>query len=79
MKVLNYRVILIPEDEGGYTAKVPAMPGCITYGDTIEETLSMVKDAIEGCIEVLLEEAQSIPKDDSDTLEYTMRLETEIF
>ncbi len=78
MRILNYRVILIPEEEGGYTAKVPAIKGCITYGETVEEALAMAKDAIEGCLEVLFEEGQPIPTDDTYTLEYNMRLETEM-
>ena len=78
MKVLNYRVILIPEPDGGYTVKVPAIRGCITYGDTVEEALEMAKDAIEGCIEVLVEAGEPIPQDDSNTLEYSLRLETEL-
>ncbi len=78
MKILNYRVILIPEESGGYTAKVPAIKGCITYGETVEEALVMAKDAIEGCLEVLFDEGQPIPVDDTYTLEYNMRLETEM-
>lgn len=78
MRVLNYRVILVPEEDGGYTAKVPAITGCITYGDTVEDALAMAKDAIEGCIEVLVDEGQPVPPDDTHTLEYNMRLETEM-
>ncbi|MDP2754198.1 MAG: type II toxin-antitoxin system HicB family antitoxin, partial [Nitrospirota bacterium] len=37
MKVLNYRILLIKEPEGGYTVIVPSLSGCVTYGDTIEE------------------------------------------
>lgn len=51
MKTLQYRLILMPEPEGGYTVKVPAIRGCITYGETIEEAIAMAKDAIEGCLE----------------------------
>ena len=61
MKVLNYRVILIPEPEGGYNVKVPAIRGCFTYGETIDEAIAMAQDAIEGCLEVLKEEGQPIP------------------
>ncbi|MFN8343606.1 MAG: type II toxin-antitoxin system HicB family antitoxin [Spirosomataceae bacterium] len=78
MKTLNYRIILIPEEEGGYTAKVPAIRGCITYGETVEEAIAMAKDAIEGCLEVLIEEGQPLPQDDSNTLEYQLTLTTEL-
>ncbi len=69
MKVLNYRVILSPEPEGGYTVTVPSIRGCITFGETVEEALEMVKDAIEGCLEVLVEAGEPIPQDDSNTFE----------
>lgn len=78
MTTLNYRIILIPENDGGYTVKVPAIKGCITYGDTIDEAIAMAKDAIEGCIEVLLEEGEPIPADDTHTLEYNLNFTTEL-
>ncbi len=78
MKVLNYRVILSPEPEGGYTVTVPSIRGCITFGETVEEALEMVKDAIEGCLEVLVEAGEPIPQDDSNTFEYSLRFETEL-
>ncbi len=42
MKQLTYRVLLNPEPEGGYIAMVPTLPGCITYGKTIDEAIAMV-------------------------------------
>jgi predicted RNase H-like HicB family nuclease len=45
-----------PAEEGGYWAEVPAMPGCITEGDTMEEVLANLKDAIEGWLEVANEQ-----------------------
>ena len=65
----NYRVILRREPEGVYTAFVPAFTSCITWGETVEHALEMAKDAIEGCIEVMLEEGMEIPPDDMETLE----------
>ena len=47
MRVLNYRVLLHEEAEGGYTVLVPSLPGCVTYGDTIDEAAAMAKEAIE--------------------------------
>ena len=44
--MLKYTVILIPEEEGGYSVEVPALPGCYTQGDTKEEAISMAKEAI---------------------------------
>ena len=45
-QILNYRVIFRKEPEGGYTVNVPSLPGCITFGDTIEEAIEMAKEAI---------------------------------
>jgi len=44
---MNLRVILEPSDEGGYTAIVPALPGCISEGDTREEALRNIREAID--------------------------------
>lgn len=63
-----FHIVLRPEPEGGYTVLVPSLPGCVTYGATIEEAERMAKDAIEGCIAVLKGEGEEIV-DDSRTLE----------
>ncbi len=44
---LKYRILLRKEPEGGFTVIVPSLPGCITYGETIEEAINMAKEAIE--------------------------------
>ena len=49
---LKIKAIIDPAEEGGYWAEVPALPGCITEGDTIEEVINNLKDAIEGWLEV---------------------------
>ena len=52
----NYEVVLHPEfEDGGYWVECPALPGCASQGDTIEEALAMAKDAIEGHLEILEE------------------------
>ncbi|EHQ34434.1 type II toxin-antitoxin system HicB family antitoxin [Methanoplanus limicola] len=43
---MNLRVILEPGDEGGYTVYVPSLPGCISEGDTREEALKNIREAI---------------------------------
>ena len=75
MRVLNYRILLRKEPEGGYTVTVPSLPGCVTYGDTIEEAIKMAKEAIELYIESLKEHGEEIPTDEG-TLEYTLTIET---
>ncbi|HNW49434.1 MAG TPA: type II toxin-antitoxin system HicB family antitoxin [Prolixibacteraceae bacterium] len=53
MKQFSYRILLNKEPEGGYTVTVPSLPGCITYGETIEDSIDMAKEAIELYIESL--------------------------
>ena len=72
-KTRTFRIVLRKEEDGRYTALVPSLPGCITWGETVEHALQMIKDAIEGYIAVLDEEGENIP-DDSDTLEYSLQL-----
>jgi antitoxin HicB len=73
MNTLTYKVRLKKEPEGGYTVLVPALPGCVTYGETVEEALSMAKEAIEGYISVLDENGESIP-DDNNSTDYSITI-----
>ena len=75
MRQLSYRILLRKEPEGGYTVIVPSLPGCVTYGDTIEEAIKMAKEAIELYMESLKEHGEEIPTEEA-TLEYTLTLET---
>jgi len=59
--MLTYTVELHPQKEGGYTVTVPALPGCISEGDTLEEALENIKDAIEGYLRVLAKHNRKIP------------------
>ena len=49
---MKIKAIIHPAEEGGYWAEVPALPGCITEGDTMEEVVANLKDAIEGWLDV---------------------------
>ena len=73
MKQLTYRVLLNHEPEGGYTATVPTLPGCITYGETIDEAIAMAKEAIVLYIESLKAHDEPIP-DESDMLEFALTI-----
>jgi len=44
---MTFRVVLEPSEEGGYTVYVPSLPGCISEGDTVDEALRNVQEAIE--------------------------------
>ena len=62
MSEYRYTIILEPDpEEGGYTVTVPALPGCVTQGETIEEAIVMAKDAIRLFIETLMAEGQPVP------------------
>ncbi len=74
MRALNYRVLLRKEPEGGYTVIVPSLPGCITYGDTIEDAIEMAREAIELYIESLKEHGEKIPTEEG-MFEYTLAVE----
>ena len=75
MNVRTYRIVLKPEPEGGYTVVVPALPGCITYGENVNEAISMAEEAIELYVEELQLRNEEVP-DDSNTLEYSVHLKT---
>lgn len=53
---MKLKVIVHDAEEGGYWAEVPAIPGCATQGDTIEELLANVQEAVEACLTVEIEE-----------------------
>ncbi|MFZ4549829.1 MAG: type II toxin-antitoxin system HicB family antitoxin [Bacteroidales bacterium] len=72
---LTYKILMHKEPEGTYTISVPALPGCITYGETVEHSMLMVKEAIELYIEELKERGEDIP-DDSGSLECSLSLQT---
>jgi antitoxin HicB len=63
MNFADYTVIYRSEPEGGFTAIVPSLPGCVSYGKTLEEAKRMIIDAIEGYIVSLKKHNESIPSD----------------
>ncbi len=64
MNAYRYTIILEPEpEEGGYSVRVPALPGCNTQGDTFEDAVAMAKDAIALYIESLRAHGEPIPEE----------------
>ncbi|HYT42435.1 MAG TPA: type II toxin-antitoxin system HicB family antitoxin [Methylomirabilota bacterium] len=61
-KVLNYNVIFQKEEEGGYSVWVPSLPGCASQGETFEEALNNIKEAIS-----LYLEDQQDDQDETDS------------
>lgn len=67
--VSRFKVILEwNEDGGGYTVTVPALPGCITEGDTLEEATENAREAIEGYLEALKKQNKPLPVRDVQVL-----------
>jgi predicted RNase H-like HicB family nuclease len=49
---MNVKAIIHPAEEGGFWAEVPAMPGCVTQGETLEEVTNNLREAIEGWLSI---------------------------
>jgi len=69
----TYKLLLRKEPEGQYTVIVPALPGCITFGENIDHAIEMAKEAIQLYVEELQDRGEEIP-DDSETLEYSLNI-----
>ncbi len=64
MRDIRYTVILEKEEDGGYHAFCPALPGCRTQGDNLEEALVNIEDAIKLYVEDLIADGEPIPEED---------------
>ena len=62
------QIIIAPDETGGYVAEVPSLPGCISEGETLEEAIANVREAIDLYIEVLKEDGKPVPEDSLDRL-----------
>ena len=60
---MKIKVVIHEAEEGGYWAEVPAIPGCATQGETHEELLKNLYEAIEACLSVDVEQPKSTSKD----------------
>lgn len=72
MKDFKYTIIVKEDTDGGYWTQVPALPGCGSQGDTLEEALEMTKDAIRGYLLVLQEDGEPIPPDVKQVMTVTV-------
>ncbi len=69
---LPYRLEIIPDtDEGGYAARYPELPGCITCSDTLAGIVANIEDVKRTWIESALEDGTDIPEPNDDILEYS--------
>ncbi len=58
----NYKVVLEEQEEGGFVAYVPTLPGCATQGETRDETMNNIKEAISVYVESLSDRELSLPQ-----------------
>jgi antitoxin HicB len=63
MKTYLYTAHIEPAEEGGYNVFVPALPGCVTQGETYEEALAMAQEAIQAYVESLIKAGDPIPEE----------------
>ena len=73
-KILKYTVIFEKAKEGGYVAYVPVLAGCVTQGETFEETKENAKDAIEAYIAVLQEYNDPVPVEHDERISITVNV-----
>ena len=66
---MNLKIVLEPAEEGGYTVYVPALPGCISEGDTREEAINNIKEAIELYLETVEDEAIGIEEGNYEVID----------
>ena len=62
---MKLKVVVHRADEGGYWAEVPSIPGCATQGESFEELLSNLYEAVEGCLSV---DVKDVPVSETDQI-----------
>jgi len=77
MKILNYAVTVHAAEEGGFWAEVPALPGCFTQGETLDEVRKMAQEAIEGYLAVLAKHGESAPIESRGDIVGTLEVHVE--
>jgi predicted RNase H-like HicB family nuclease len=60
---MKLKVVIHKSEEGGYWAEVPAIPGCATQGDSFDELLSNIYEAVEGCLSIDVQDISISEKD----------------
>ena len=69
---MEYTVVLHPDETSGFWVEVPALPGCYSQGESREEVLQNVREAIELFLEGLQEQGTDIPRDDEVVFHVTV-------
>lgn len=72
----NFTIVLEPDlEEGGFTVLVPALPGCVTQGETREECLDRAREAITGFLEELARDGKPVPSGEVNVEITTVQVE----
>lgn len=74
MKILNFTVIMTPDETGGYVVTCPALPGLVTEGDTLEEAREMAAEAILCYLEGLQKAGEPLPDNNVITEAVTVKV-----
>jgi predicted RNase H-like HicB family nuclease len=69
----RYRVYLEPDESGGYAVWVPALPGCVSQGDTFDEALANIREAIQCYLESCVKHGEPVPEE-SRMPEWTVKV-----
>ena len=78
MSVYHYTAVFEPAYHGGFIVTVPALAGLITEGDTLEEARAMIKDAVQGLLESLVEHGEEIPVESTSATIESVEVKLEI-
>ena len=68
-KVYKYTAVFEPAEEGGYVVTVPALPGCVTQGETFEEAREIAEEAFQLYVETLREDGEEVPIEKEERIE----------
>jgi len=77
-KVYQYTAIFESQEEGGYTATIPSLPGCISEGDTFEEALKNIKEAAGLYLEVIQKRKEEIITEEKGVIVAPVQLEIKV-
>lgn len=61
MRIYDFKVMLEPDETGGYVAVCPALAGCYSQGETVEQAMANIKEAVELCLEDMRARGEPIP------------------
>jgi len=71
----RYTVLIYPDGDG-YSVVVPALPGCVIWGSTLDEAVSSAREAIEGHVAALRDTGQDVPEESTSPVVVTIELTT---